>query len=65
MVPNVILLISKWQIDHGLFNATKLKQIMILNFHAPFADLMSPTAHQQLHLITVYLETLPGKSNWQ
>lgn len=35
MVPNAVLLIYKWQINHDLVNATKLQQIVILNFHAP------------------------------
>lgn len=67
MLPNMIWLIYELQIDHDLFNATKLTQIIILNIHAPLLILQfkSPTAHQQLYLITVFLGTLPGESNWQ
>lgn len=61
MLPNIIL-----QIDHDLFNATKLKQIIIiLNIHAPLLILRfkSPTAHKHLYLIMVCLGALPGESN--
>lgn len=60
-LPNMILVIYKLQIDHDLFNATKSKQIIILNIHAPLLilQLKSRTIISNHGLFG----TLPGESN--